>query len=75
MADFEIVKAITELVSSLPYGNYSMNWRQKVYDEWLKKYEQDLKIMQSRYDRFTEIERPDSDYNTNFDKPSSIFNR
>ena len=73
MADFEIIKAVTELVSSLPYGNYSMNWRQKVYDEWQKKYEDELKVMQSRYDHF--IERFSDREPGDFDKPSSIFNK
>ncbi len=67
----DLIKAVTELVSSLPYGTYSIDNRQAIYNDWLKKYEQDLKIMQSRYDNFIEHDREPGD----FDKPSSINDR
>lgn len=39
----ELISILTELVSSLPYGNWSIDERQKVYNDWLKRHEQQLK--------------------------------
>lgn len=68
----DLIRAITALVSSLPYGTYSIDNRQAIYNDWLKKNSALLDKAQKGIDStIEESNRQPGD----FDKPSSIFNR